>query len=137
MTRPSPVAVTGANGRLGRAVLDVLHAQGVEALAWTRPEYDLDDPSAAEALVARERPAMVIHRAAWTDVDACARDPDLALRRNAAATGELAAACAARGTALVYVSTNEVFDGRRRHAYDLGCRGQRHGLAVIQPRGGT
>ena len=43
----------------------------------------------------RERPEVVIHTAAWTDVDGCARDPELAMRRNGTAAGELARACAA------------------------------------------
>jgi dTDP-4-dehydrorhamnose reductase len=46
-------------------------------------------------------------------VDGCARDPDLALRRNGEAAGVLARACADRGVELVLVSTNEVFDGTR------------------------
>ncbi len=82
-------------------------------LGWGRPDYDLDDPAAAARLVARDRPELVIHAAAWTDTEACARDAGLCRRRNGKATGELAAACAARGIDLVIVSTNEVFDGRR------------------------
>ncbi len=54
-----------------------------------------------------------MHAAAWTDVDGCARDPELAMRRNGTATGVLAQACAERGVDLVVVSTNEVFDGAR------------------------
>jgi dTDP-4-dehydrorhamnose reductase len=107
--------VTGAGGRLGRALLAALDAATFadEALAWDLPEHDLDDPDSAESLVAAARPDAVIHAAAWTDVDACARDPELALRRNGRATGEMARACAGRGIALVAISTNEVFDGRR------------------------
>ena len=52
-----------------------------------------------------------MHAAAWTDVDGCARDPELAMARNGHATGVLARACAERGSDLVIVSTNEVFDG--------------------------
>jgi dTDP-4-dehydrorhamnose reductase len=55
----------------------------------------------------------VVHAAAWTDVDGCAREPERAMRRNALATAELADACATAGVDLVVVSTNEVFDGRR------------------------
>jgi dTDP-4-dehydrorhamnose reductase len=83
------------------------------AIAWSRPDLDLDDPGSAERLLARDSPALVIHAAAWTDVDACAREPGLAMRRNAAAVDELAHACAHRGTRLVVISTNEVFDGER------------------------
>jgi dTDP-4-dehydrorhamnose reductase len=107
------VAVTGARGRLGRALIDALNARDLSAIGWGRPDYELDDPTAARRLVDRDRPATVIHAAAWTDVDGCAREPDLATRRNGVATGELAIACAERGLGLVLISTNEVFDGER------------------------
>ena len=55
----------------------------------------------------------MVHAAAWSDVDGCALDPALAMRRNGEATGVLAAACAGRGVDLLAISTNEVFDGRR------------------------
>jgi dTDP-4-dehydrorhamnose reductase len=109
------VAVTGAGGRLGSSIVRLLQASGsaTEALAWDLPDHDLDDPASAAGLVAAGRPDVVIHCAAWTDVDGCARDPELAMRRNGLATGELAEACVAAGTSLIAISTNEVFDGRR------------------------
>ncbi len=109
------VVVTGAQGRLGRALLSALAEApaAMEAIGWSRPEYDLDVPAAAESLVERDRPDVVVHAAAWTDVDGCARAPELALARNGEAVGHLARVCARRGVALVFVSTNEVFDGRR------------------------
>lgn len=112
--RWTTVAVTGAGGRLGTALLATLAADpAVTTLPWRRPELDLDDPASLVRLVARDRPSLVIHAAAWTDVDGCARDPDRAMRRNAVATGALARACAGAGVGLVVVSTNEVFDGDR------------------------
>lgn len=113
------VAITGAGGRLGRALMDALRDAPFTGLrgpiGWSRPAFDLDtlDEPAAAALLDRDRPDVVIHAAAWTDVDGCARDPELALRRNGRATASLAAACAARGVELAVVSTNEVFDGAR------------------------
>jgi dTDP-4-dehydrorhamnose reductase len=111
------VAVTGAGGRLGRALVTALADAPFTGLggpiAWTRADFDLDRPDAFGGLLQRDRPEAIIHSAAWTDVDGCARDPDLARGRNADATGELARACAAAGMDLVVVSTNEVFDGRR------------------------
>src|SRR5512134_3865286 len=101
------VAVTGARGRLGRALVEALEdapfTGTLGPIAWSRPELDLDTltESSAGALIERDRPEVVVHAAAWTDVDGCARDPDLALRRNGAATGVLAAACAARGVDLL------------------------------------
>jgi dTDP-4-dehydrorhamnose reductase len=111
------VAVTGAGGRLGRALLAALEdapfTGPLGPIAWDLPDHDLDDPASPERLVRRDRPDVVVHTAAWTDVDACAGDPALALRRNGAAVGELAEACADAGADLLVVSTNEVFDGRR------------------------
>ncbi len=111
------VAVTGARGRLGRALVAALEdapfAGPFGPIAWDRSAFDLDAPAGVGALLDRDRPETVVHAAAWTDVDGCAREPDLALARNGAATGILATACAERGIDLVVVSTNEVFDGRR------------------------
>ena len=63
--------------------------------------------------MARDRPDVVIHAAAWTDVDACARDPQLAMARNGEATELLAHATSTAGVDLIVISTNEVFDGNR------------------------
>jgi dTDP-4-dehydrorhamnose reductase len=113
------VAVTGARGRLGRALIDALEEAPFTGplgpIAWSRPELDLDtlDEPAAVRLIARDRPEVVVHAAAWTDVEGCARDPVRAERRNGAATASLAAACASHGVELVLVSTNEVFGADR------------------------
>ena len=111
------VAVTGSAGRLGRAVVTALEEAPFTGpfgpIAWSRATFDLDAPDGVGALLDRDRPEVVVHCAAWTDVDGCAREPELALRRNGAATGVLAQAAAARGIDLIVVSTNEVFDGRR------------------------
>ena len=111
------VAVTGAGGRLGRAVVGALEEAPFTGpfgpIAWTRALGDLDDPDGIDRLIERDRPEAIVHCAAWTDVDGCAREPELALRRNGEATGVLARAAVARGIDLIVVSTNEVFDGRR------------------------
>ena len=111
------VAVTGAGGRLGRALVEALEDAPFTGLARAdrldpgrlRPRR----PGRIHALLDRDRPEAVVHAAAWTDVDGCAREPDLARARNGDAVHVLAEATAARGIDLVHVSTNEVFDGRR------------------------
>jgi dTDP-4-dehydrorhamnose reductase len=111
------VAVTGSTGRLGSALVAALADAPFTGpggpVAWTRAELDLDAPAGVGAAIDRDRPEVVVHTAAWTDVDGCARDPELAIRRNAVATGVLAIECATRGIDLLVVSTNEVFDGLR------------------------
>ena len=106
-----PIVVTGAGGRLGGAFLGAVDAPSVP---WDLPEHDLDDPDSIAPLLDRDAPGIVIHTAAMTAVDECARDPATAMRRNGEATGALARACHARGVGLLVVSTNEVFDGERR-----------------------
>ena len=113
------VAVIGVKGRLGSALVEALEGAPFAGprgpIGWDQPELELDTLTEASvgALLDAERPEVVIHTAAWTDVDGCARDPGLAMRRNGTAVGELAAACAGRGIDLLVISTNEVFDGRR------------------------
>ncbi len=111
------VAVTGANGRLGRALVAALADAPFTGpggpIAWNRAAFDLDAPDAVAALLDRHCPEVVVHAAAWSDVDGCALDPELARRRNGIATGVLAEACAAASIDLLAISTNEVFDGLR------------------------
>jgi dTDP-4-dehydrorhamnose reductase len=118
------VAITGAGGRLGRALVTALQEAPFTGpggpLAWDLPDHDLDEPASCERLVRRDRPDVVVHTAAWTDVDGCAGDPALALRRNGAAVGDLAAACVRAGADLVHISTNEVFDGLRSDGRGYG-----------------
>ncbi len=134
------VAVTGAGGRLGRALVAALEEAPFTGpfgpLAWSRPDYDLDDPAAAARVVGRDAPEVVVHAAAWTDVDGCAREPERAMRRNAIAVAELADACATRGVDLVLVSTNEVFDGHRTDgrgyaAHDRPSPGNPYGASKL------
>lgn len=111
------VAVTGSTGRLGSALIaalaDAPFTGPAGPTAWTRADVDLDAPDGIDAALDRDGPEVVVHAAAWTDVDGCAREPEVALRRNGIATGVLAAACATRGVDLIIVSTNEVFAGDR------------------------
>jgi dTDP-4-dehydrorhamnose reductase len=109
------VAVTGASGRLGGALIaalaDAPFTGPAGPIGWDRAAFDLDAPDGIGPCLDRDRPEVVIHAAAWTDVDGCARDPNLALARNGHATGVVARACAERGLDLAIISTNEVFDG--------------------------
>jgi dTDP-4-dehydrorhamnose reductase len=102
--------VCGNEGRLGRALMTA--APG-PVHGWDRPLLDLDDPYTGSALVDRDKPDLVIHTAAMTDVDHAGRDPGLAMRRNGVAVSVLAQACREIGAKFMLISTNEVFDGER------------------------
>src|SRR4051812_42409146 len=110
------ILITGAAGRLGGRLVEVLHAQH-DVIGADVGEFDITDWAAARTFVRDVRPEIILHPAAWTDVDGCARDPEQAIRVNGLGAQNLALAAADLGAAFLYVSSNEVFDGKARAAY--------------------
>ncbi len=104
------ILLTGHKGQLGRALLPLLGEY--EVLGLDLPEHDITDRKGLLVLARDFRPDLILHPAAMTDVDGCARDPALAYRVNAMGTQNVALAAAAVEAELLYVSTNEVFDGQ-------------------------
>jgi dTDP-4-dehydrorhamnose reductase len=109
------IAVTGSGGQLGRLVVGELE-EAHEVVPLDLPEFDLTDRRSI-GVIADLQPDLVIHNAAMTDVDACARDPAQAFRVNAFGTQNVALACQRANAAMLYVSTNEVFDGEKPAPY--------------------
>lgn len=79
---------------------------------------DITDLAAVRDCIARNRPNAVLHLAAYTNVDGCETDPETAWKVNAGGTWNLAAACAELDCALLYISTDFVFDGQKNRPYD-------------------
>ncbi|HET91390.1 MAG TPA: dTDP-4-dehydrorhamnose reductase [Chloroflexi bacterium] len=109
------IFVTGCKGQLGQALYAALTDHDVSGC--DLPELDITDRPAIGQAITDFAPAVVIHAAAWTNVDGCARDPEQAYRVNALGTQNIVLACAACQAALLYVSTNEVFDGTATEPY--------------------
>lgn len=106
------VLVTGAGGQLGQAVLHVAgHLGGCEIRGLGHAELPVEDRDVVFDQIAAISPDVVIHCAAWTDVDGCERDPQRADRINGQGTAHVAQACRAAGAGLVYISTDFVFSG--------------------------
>ena len=109
MTR---LLVTGSTGQLGRELVAVARAAGIEVagLARTEPEpCDLTDAAAVQRRITGWAPDLVIHAGAATDVDACERKPGLAQRTNVEGTRHVVDAARAVGAHVVLLSTNHVF----------------------------
>jgi dTDP-4-dehydrorhamnose reductase len=100
------VVVTGAEGRLGRALCSL---GGARVVGLGRAALDIGNPEAVAAALARWQPVAVINAAAMANVDACEHDYGAALHANRDGPATLAAACAEAGVALVHVSTDYVF----------------------------
>ncbi len=112
--------ITGGKGQLGRELQRALSCQSdpPQVLSTDLPELDVTDADAVERAVRQATPDLVVHAAALTDTSLCEEDPALAMRVNARGSLHVAEACRRAGAGLVYVSTNEVFDGPpRREPY--------------------
>jgi dTDP-4-dehydrorhamnose reductase len=68
-------------------------------------------------VIKKARPDIVIHAAAMTDVDGCELDSKKAYKINAEGAKNVALACRSAGAALIYISTDFVFDGKKKSAY--------------------
>jgi len=112
------ILVTGTEGQLARSLSERarLHP-GIELITLGRPELDLEVPGSAAAAIARVAPDIVINAAAYTAVDQAEDEPDRAFRINGDAAGEVAAAAAKAGAAVIHVSTDYVFDGNGTGPY--------------------
>lgn len=109
------ILLTGAGGQLGHDLQDALHGDDVVALA--HADLDVSDRGAVQDAVGRARPDWVINAAAFNDVDAAETNQDEAFAVNRDAPGHLAEAARAAGAAILHVSTDYVFDGRKGTAY--------------------
>ena len=109
------VLITGGKGQLGQALHDALIADEVHAPGHT--ELDITDEETIRRSLRELRPDIVIHTAAWTDTAGCECNPQRANAVNGAASGLVATACRATGAAMVYVSSNAVFDGQKSSPY--------------------
>ncbi len=111
------VLVTGAGGMLGRDVVLAAGNAGHDVVGFGHTELDVTDPAALGAKFELERPDVVINCAAWTDVDGAEESEGEALSVNGGAAGNVAAAAAAVGASVVYVSSDYVFDGSKGAPY--------------------
>ena len=102
---------------LGSALMSLVPA-GVSAHGIDLADGDLTDVGTARAVLTPLQPAVVIHCAAFTDVEGCTRDPARAYLHNAVAAENVARVCAELGARLVFLSTDYVFDGTKGEPYD-------------------
>jgi len=110
------ILVTGHTGLLGSELVPVLQADH-DVEGCSLPEWDITDPSVARKAVRDWKADLVIHAAAFTAVDECEKQPDLAYRVNALGTRNMVVAAREAGARIAYVSTDYVFDGTKGEPY--------------------
>jgi dTDP-4-dehydrorhamnose reductase len=105
--------ITGGAGMLGRDLARLAPA----ATALGRGELDITDAEAVTAAIERGAPDVVINCAAFTDVDGAEATPELASQVNGEGAGNVARAAAQAGAWTIQISSDYVFDGRKREPY--------------------
>jgi len=100
----------GAPGMLGHSLQEVFP----NAHFFGHRNIDITDEDAIKKLIKRERPAIVINAAAYTDVDGCEDNRVYAFAVNGNGPGYIAQACAEVDATLVHFSTDYIFDGTRK-----------------------
>ncbi|MBU1127991.1 MAG: dTDP-4-dehydrorhamnose reductase [Candidatus Omnitrophica bacterium] len=123
------ILVTGSSGMLGTDLCDVLadkhdvvgidiaRGKGQESRVKKFHEVDITELEAARKVIEAEQPDIIVHAAAWTDVDGCEREQDKAEKINVEGTRNIASVSELAGIPVVLVSTDYVFDGEKTAPY--------------------
>ena len=106
------ILVTGSLGTIGSYIPSIFTAD--ELVLTTRKDLDITNRRQVLEKIAKEKPDIVIHLAAKTNVDDCQKNKREAKLTNTTGTKNLADACKNIGATLVYVSTGAVFNGNKQ-----------------------
>ncbi|MDO8557809.1 MAG: dTDP-4-dehydrorhamnose reductase [bacterium] len=107
--------IIGAKGMLGRALTGSF--SDWELVCWDKEEIDITRESEVRKKISKFVPSVIVNAAAFTDVDACETNRELALAVNGRAVEYLAKAAREINATLVHYSTDYVFDGKNINGY--------------------
>jgi len=112
------VTIFGASGLLGKALMRVWSEDSIIGL--TSRDADLRDTKRVQQVVRESRPEWIVLAAAYTNVDECESDPELAFAVNRDGAVNVAAAAKEVGARLLFLSSDYVFDGKKTAPYEIG-----------------
>ncbi|WP_405267451.1 dTDP-4-dehydrorhamnose reductase [Methanobrevibacter sp.] len=104
------ILITGSNGMLGHDLQEVLKDRH-ELILTTSETLDITDKNQAMNVICENKPDIVINSAAYTDVDGCEENQDIAYCVNGDGVRNLALACKEVGCPLLHISTDYIFNG--------------------------
>jgi len=107
------ILITGHKGQLGHDCVDVL-GKSHDVLGIDLEDLDIADPLATETMIHGFSPTVIVNCAAYTNVDGCEKETDLACSVNVNGPENLATSAQKIGAWLIHVSTDYVFDGRKK-----------------------
>ena len=112
-----PLLVTGAKGMLGQDLCPILEDAGYEVIETDIDTLDITSAEQVNQVLKDKMPEVVIHCAAYTNVDRAEEDLKTAELINVTGTENIADACGKLGITMVYISTDYVFDGTKDSPY--------------------
>ncbi|MBF7145253.1 dTDP-4-dehydrorhamnose reductase [Bacillus toyonensis] len=111
------IIVTGANGQLGKQMVEELSPDLYEVYPFDKNGLDITNMSQVMYILKQIHPHVIIHCAAYTKVDAAEEEEDLAYLVNAIGTRNVAVVAQNLGAKFVYISTDYVFPGDKVNGY--------------------
>ncbi len=111
------ILVTGCNGQLGREIQKEYENDGAMLICTDVGDLDISDNEQVMRYVRDLQPDVIMNCAAYTAVDACENEWDLAYRINAIGPRNLAIAARETGAKLMHISTDYVFEGNAHEPY--------------------
>lgn len=111
------ILVTGANGMLGQDLCPILEDEGYEVVETDVHNLDITKYDVVKNVLSKEVPDIIIHCAAYTNVDKAEEDIDTARLINSVGTENIAKVCSDMDVILVYISTDYVFPGDGNRPY--------------------
>ena len=114
--------VTGVNGQLGYDVVKTLLASGVEKsdiCPTTSETMDITNKDVVRRVIEKFKPSVIIHCAAWTNVDGAEDEKEMCLKVNYEGTKHLVDAAKKENASIIVVSTDYVFDGKKDGIYEI------------------
>ena len=112
------IFITGISGQLGKALSLELKKQNIEFCGISSSNLNITNRSAVIKAITDYQPDVVIHCAAYTQVDLAEENPEICFAINVNGTENVAIACLQIGAKMLYVSTDYVFDGTGTQFYE-------------------
>lgn len=110
------ILVTGSRGMLGSDVVSVL-AEEHDVIGVNSRDFDITEKDITIEFIKKIKPELIIHSAAYTDVDGCEKNMDKAFKVNALGARNIAIATQEMNAAMLYVSSDYVYDGQKETPY--------------------
>jgi len=111
------ILIIGSNGQLGWELGKRGKRQGLDIVSVDLPEFDITNPYAVNKMVRQDETDLVINAAAYTAVDQAESEQELAYAINRDGPANLSTSCAKVGIPLIHISTDYVFDGKKKGPY--------------------